>query len=503
MVDQNPQSAIRNPQSLTTQIIYLEVDDDITAVRARLEKAEAPRVLLAVPPACQAFNSLLDFKLLQRYAESLALEVALATNSSKRRVLARQLGFSVFASARWGRRRSKWRRPKATPRWGRRLSWGERIFGAFVFLVALSALLAVALLIVPSAEITLVLANEAVETTVLVEADPELEMVDYEAGRIPARVVQAQIEGKAQLPVSGTKDAPDEPARGLVFFINSINQPVTVPAGTVVATSAGSTIRFTTVEEVTVPGTLGAVGEVEVVAVDPGPGGNVRANLINMIEGPLSLQVRVTNPDPMEGGSVKQVGMVTTADQERLKGVLVQQLQQAAYPQLGGLLEEGEFLVSESVAMDQIVAAEYDVPVEEQADVLTLEMGVIFRGTAIAEENANALIWAALEALAPEGFALGSQSVQYQRGEVTDVEDGKVSFVMKGAASVRAEVDEGAIKEAIRGKPLDLAEEYLSQNLRLEQAPVIEVTPDWWLERVPWFGFRINISTDGSESEIE
>ncbi|MCK4472555.1 MAG: hypothetical protein KAW49_12310, partial [Anaerolineae bacterium] len=246
--------------------------------------------------------------------------------------------------------------------------------------------------------------------------------------------------------------------------------------------------------EVIVQGTVGAVGEVEVVAVDPGPGGNVRANLINMIEGPLSLQVRVTNPEAMEGGSVKQVGMVTTADQERLKTVLLQQLQQVAYSQLGERLEEGEFLASESVAVDHIVTEEYDKPIEKQADFLTLEMEVMFRGTAVGEEDANALIWAALEAVVPEGFALASQDLQYQRGEITDVEDGKVSFVMRGSSLVMAEVDEKAIKEAIRGQPLDLAEEYLSQNLRLEEPPVIEVIPTW-PGRVPWLGFRINIST--------
>ena len=93
---------------MITQVIHLEADDDITTVRARLEKAEAPRVLLVVPPGCQAFDSLLDLKLLQRYAESLALEVALVTKASKTRVLARQLGFSVFISARRGQK-ARWR----------------------------------------------------------------------------------------------------------------------------------------------------------------------------------------------------------------------------------------------------------------------------------------------------------------------------------------------------------------------------------------------------------
>jgi len=477
---------------LTTQVIHLEVDDDITTVQARLRRAEAPRVLLVVPPGCQAFDSLLDLKLLQRCAQSLALEVALVTRSTKTRVLARQVGFSVFISEGRGRR-ARWRRPEAAPGWRRRLSWGERAFAALVFVLALSALLTSALLIVPSAEVTLVPASEAVNATVQVQADPELERINYEAGQIPARVVKAQIEGTAQIPVTGTKDAPDEPARGTVLFVNKINQPVIVPKGTVVATSTGSTIRFTTVEEVTVPGVVGGTAEAEVVAIDPGPSGNVGAHLINMIEGPLSLQVGVTNPEPMQGGSVKQVRIVTTADRERLKVILLQQLQQGVYAQLSKQLRQGEFLPAESVAVDHIVTETYDKFVEEEADVLSLEMEVVFRGIAIEEERARVLVRAALEAEVPEGLALVDQSVRYQRGEVTGVEDGKVSFVMRAFGSMRAQIDVRAIKQAIRGKPLDWARSYLIRNLRLKEVPTIKVTPTW-PGRMPWLGFRINIS---------
>jgi len=486
------QSEIRNPKS---EILHLEVDDEITTVRAKLEKAGAGRVVLVVPPGCQVFDSLLDFKLLQRYADSLALEVALVTRSTKLRVLARQVGFPIFISARRAQKKGRWRRPETTRTWQRRLSLGERAFAAFIFLLALSAVAACALLIVPSAEITLALANQTVDASVPIQADPELETINYQTGEIPARVVQALVGGTAQIPVTGAKDAPDEPARGKVLFVNSINQPVTVPQGTVVATSTGTTIRFTTIVEVTVMGMVGATAEAEVVAVDPGPGGNVRANLINMIEGPLSLQVRVTNPESLQGGSVKQVGMVTAADQERLKSILVQQLQQAAYPRLSEQVEEGEFLPAESIAMDHIVRDVYDKAVGEQTDVVTLEMEVMFRGIAIREEDAYAVVRAALEVLGQEGFALVGQSLLYQRGGVTAVRNGRVSFVMKGSGSVRAEIDEKAIKEAIRGRPLDWAEEYLTQALRLERPPLIEVTPTW-PGRIPWFGFRIHISVE-------
>ena len=479
---------------MKTQVIHLEVDDDINIVRGWLEKAEAPRVVLVVPPGCQAFDSLVDFKLLQRYAESLALQVALVTKSTKLRVLARQVGFPVFISAKRAQGKARWRQPRTTPRWAKRLSWGERLFAGFVFLIALSTLAASVLLVVPSAEVSLVLANERVEATVQVEADPDVETINYQTGQIPARVVKAQVGGTAQIPVTGTKDAPDEPAQGIVYFINNINQPVTIPKGTVVATSAGTTIRFTTVEEVTVPGTVGAIAEAEVVAVDPGPSGNVGVNLINMVEGPLSLQVRVTNPEPMEGGTVKQVGMVTKADQERLKGILLQQLQQAAHARLSEQLQEGEFLPLESVTVDQIVSEVYDKSVGDQAEILGLDMEVVFRGTAIAEEDANALVRAALEQVGQGGFTLVDRSLQFQRGETTGVDNGRVSFVMRGSGAVVTAIDEKAIKDAIRGKPIDWALGYLSQNLRLEEPPVIEVTPDW-TGRLPWFGFRIRIST--------
>jgi len=67
---------------------------------------------------------------------------------------------------------------------------------------------------------------------------------------------------------------------------------------------------------------------------------------------------------------------------------------------------------------------------------------------------------------------------------------------MRGSGAVVAEIDEGAIKDAVRGKPVDWTREYLSQNLRLKKPPAIEVTPDW-TGRLPWFGFRIHILTQG------
>jgi hypothetical protein len=89
------------------QIIYLEVDDDIGAIRDRLEWAQARRVLLVIPPRCQTLSNLVNLKLLQRHVHDLAMEAALVTRDPITRELAHEIGLPVFSSlgraqrARW------------------------------------------------------------------------------------------------------------------------------------------------------------------------------------------------------------------------------------------------------------------------------------------------------------------------------------------------------------------------------------------------------------------
>ena len=70
----------------------------------------------------------------------------------------------------------------------------------------------------------------------------------------------------------------------------------------------------------------------EIEALEPGPVGNVAAATISVVEtAPLRGKIRVINENPTQGGGVRQVGVVTRADMDRLKAQLLQQLQQRAY----------------------------------------------------------------------------------------------------------------------------------------------------------------------------
>src|SRR5512137_358495 len=89
------------------QIIYLEVDDDIPAIRDRLEWAQADHILLVVPPKNHVLRSLVNLKLLARHARNQSAKVALVTGDPHIIELGGEAHLVAFGSVE-GAQRSRW-----------------------------------------------------------------------------------------------------------------------------------------------------------------------------------------------------------------------------------------------------------------------------------------------------------------------------------------------------------------------------------------------------------
>jgi len=471
------------------KIIQLEADDDILTIKGRLEVAQAERVILVVPKGCKGLSNPVRFDLLRRQANDMAMEVALVTRDRAVRALARRHGFPVYPSAERAQR-ATWRGPKARSSTAGR--WGDLISIVLLLGCVLLLLAAGFLLIAPSAEVKLAPASTPVEALMEIKASPKVEEIDWAASKIPARAVEADLEGSAQIPTVSQKDVPDERAKGRVTFTNRTGRAVEIPQGTVVSTSAGTTIRFVTLEDITVPAGIGARAGVEIGAVDAGPGGNVRPFMVNTVEGPLALKVRVINGEPTSGGSVKRARAVTQADKERLKTLLLKKFHQEAETRLEGELEEKELIPPESIAV--IVIDEiYDKFTDEVADTLGLEMSAVARGTAINWEDVETLARSALESKAMEGSRLVSQSLEIrQMGEAMKADEESIVFTVRATGIAAADINKEFVKGLIRGKSLREAKSSLS-GLPLQGKPLIEISPSWF-GRVPWLPFRIYVS---------
>jgi hypothetical protein len=507
---------------LELETIVLNEDDDIVSIQDRLVWVLGSRVVLVLPEEGDLLAEHLDLARLRRHADQLRLEVGLVTADSRVRGHAKALGFPTFVSVEaaqknrraWWRGRRRWehigktihldeydrkevqRRTTPRPIWQR---WLLRYGAIIAFFLTLAILFVASAYAVPGATIVLRPEVRPVQAARQIVADPQLESVNFSGASVPGRTLVVVEEWQADVETTGTIEVPDASARGTVVFVNEIAQPVTVPAGTRVSTSADSRIVFQTLSSAEVPGVVGGTAEVDVVAIEPGAAGNVEANLINRIEGTLSLQLQVRNLEPMEGGGVRLAQSVTEADHDRLRAQVLQQLQTLALADMEEILIGEEFLARDSLRVSQILHETYSHFPGEQTSRLTLEIRAELVATAVDENQATGLIYEELAAAVTPGYELVPESLQFRSGDVLGVDsEGRVTFEMIGTGQIAALFGVEEPVRQIAGQETEIALAYLNDVLPLRDYPTVRIWPDWF-GRLPYLPIRIQTEIEVGE----
>lgn len=494
------------------QIIYLQSKDDLTAIRDHLEWAQSERVLLVLPKGYAALRSPVNLRLLLRHAAANSLEIALVTRDRVTREMAEEQGIAVFSTVERGQRARSLTKPdlddvslaadeerlpersllpRQKPRGLGR--WGQLV-AVIVSVLVVSALLGgITLVVLPSAQIALELPAVEVSETIALRADVTVTEALPVTSTIPAREVRVEVKGNARTNVTSHKDMPDVKAQGEIVFTNKTNSEIVLPAGVSIVTSMGVNVRFQTVETITVPAGIGSKATAKIEAVQPGLSGNVRALVINRVEGPEGLQVSAVNEQPTSGGSTKSVLVVGNEDRARLRSLLLQRLQQEAYTKAKAELAEQEILLPETLVTIPISEV-YDKFVDEPANELSLDMIIVVKALAASGKDANALALEALEAKVPQGMALIPRTLRFQPGEVKEVQEGQAIFMMAASGSAAPVVDQPKLLAAVRGKPVAWAESYLQDALALASPPDIQLQ-NGWLGRLPLLTVRIRLES--------
>ena len=487
--------------------------DDMSAIAQRLDTVETSRVALLLPWDQELLERDIDLEILRRAALRRNLQLAAVSPDPEVRGLVRRGGFSAFRSLAEAERASTWPTPEAKsvlapalpwwrdpvqprPRtvpfrhaWVRWLTAGLRVI---VFLVALAVIAAGVYTIAPSAEIKLVPAGEEFTLIVPVYAARDIETVD-EAGRlVPARPVGLEVDGFLEVPTSGLLDVALGRTSGEVLFTNVLYQDYTVPEGTVVRTSSTSyPIRFQTAADVVVP----AAGQASVGIKSLADGvGNVAAFQINQVEGIVGSAVRVTNPLATSGSDATEVRVVTQADRDRAREVLMARVLDDAHYQLSnsGLLEPGEVVPRQSLVIQAVPKEAYTRFIGEQADSVGLELRLLVSGLAVDVEQARLVARSVLMNQLPYGYSL--VEAWFEVGDIAEENIGPGDFTIfvtaHGYAS--AELDtKGAIAD-IAGTRVEDALAKLVADLPLAQPPAIVLWPEQ-IVRMPLLPLRIAV----------
>lgn len=502
---------------MKTQILQLDPHDDVVSVRDKMTWAQAQRLVLVWPARGQVLQRQVDLILLHRQAHQLGAHLSLVTHDPLVREHAAALGVPVFARVDHTRRlRWRSRLPRLAPLRRRpppdlaviraarsqaalapsARSWWWR---APVTAVALVALLALAVTVVPSAQVRLRPNVVPVETSIAVTADPVQAEVDTALAVIPARPLQVEVQRNSFIATTGTREAPAVAASGRAVFTNITGQPATIPAGTGLRTTSGNSVRFETARAVAIAARIGATVDVEIRALDLGPAGNVAAGQINAIDGAIGLQLAVTNPAATAGGATAQRVAVAPADRSALREQLEASLLAEARDALNAQLQPGEFLPPETVQRVRVVSENFDHAVGEPADALGLTLRLAVTALAIHEDDARLIGQAAFGAAVPTGYRTDLEAVRFSRSRETVFADGRATFTLRLSGEASPVIDVDAVRNRLAGQTLRVAEQDLQATLDLAQPPEIVTQPDFFAPiwpRLPWLPLRIEVVVD-------
>jgi len=548
------------------QILEIENSDDITSIRSRIDyllptltrqavqatgSPERPRLLVIIPRKNKALQSLVNMKLLARMVDSRAVEVAIVSGNPTLRDFAKEAGMKVFGSKRsakragWvtsktpvaapettlppvaptpsveetlpdapkptGRKRKRAKKKKYVVVGGDSRTGGLKYIAQQLGMLVLIVILAFALVIgfiglLPQSTVTITPVAQPVKAELIVKADPEADSVDFAELRFPARVEQVELKLSDSIETVETELSPVGKSGGSVVFINRTEDEHIIPITTTISTSAGEQVEFVTVHTATIPAGVGATSTPTlIIAVEPGPRGNVAAGQINRFSDAANgLLARIVNESPTGGGAFAPAKIVTEDDKPRLDAYLRQKVQQEGLAQLEASLAEQEFIPPESVQVI-VLDIKYREFSGDFSDTFGGEIQAVVRSTVVGGYNANRLALAALEAQVPPHYKLDIEGLSFGAGEILDMSDGVVTFRIFASGQAVPLIDEQDVAKDIAWLPVGEAQNLLSEKYQLATVPGIEVQPDWVVERLgrmPFSPLRIKVIINEAVSAV-
>jgi len=505
---------------MKTTILNLEADDDIISCRDKMQWSNADRILLVYPRQANILFRRIDLVLLKRQSEALGAQLAIVSRHPEVRYLAPRVGIPVFKTLE-NAQKSHWRLPRRfrdsendlsdkliekrepsktyrigdlfTQRPVRIPKFDHPIVRLFFFLIGVLAFLSIAASLYPHAEIQIKPERKIHAVSIEIIADPNIESMNI-MGIVPAHPIEIVVEGRGDLPVSGSVQLPDQPAIGYVRFTNLSDETVTIPEGTIVRIQDETAYRYRITESGTIQAIPGTTLDLPIKALSPGKIFNVQTESINAIEGHLGTQLSVTNLYPIQHGSDRIEPAPTDIDRVELFEQLKGSLEDTAIREIQSSLEKDDFLIIPSLRLLEVIEEKYQPEQNQPADRLNLNLQLKFSAQVAYAQDLKQLAEASLAASMPPGYSPISNSMDFENLETPDImEDGTASWEIRATQEIEATIMEDfAIQRIIGLKPED-AQQTLMQNFVLSETPQIILYPDWW-RRLPILPFNIMIT---------
>ncbi len=454
--------------------------DEVTSLVAKLTEATGQHVALVLPGESDEFDSPIAMRLLARAAQRESIDLAIVSERRPARYWADVEGLPTFAKVAHVPRVV--RPPEADrPNPARALVHDfvatlDQSASWFVAVGIVLGIVALALLLIPRAEVHLTPVADSLRSTVQIEANVNAAAPDPAKGVIPGRTVYLQVHASGSLPIKRPDHPLDGRAVGSVTFENRTSDPVPVPAGTVVSTLAGTS--FETTQPVVLAGRPGATATVPIRALVPGEGSNVRRGEIVVVGGGLHWRVTLVNEDRIAGGGPPGHPIVTTQDVQKLMADVTARVEADGRRRLVEQAVADELVVPESIEVTPIEES-FSHQVGEAAPDLAVDAQFRVGGMIVNQDDLSRTAIQRWHPTIRSGFELRPESVRVGAPTVVQVTPTATTFSVAIDGLATKTINADRVAEYVRLRPPAVAAADLSRSFDLAAPPTIRITPNW------------------------
>lgn len=328
------------------------------------------------------------------------------------------------------------------------------------------------------ANVTLYAAGQLVDVDVNFKVDPNTDSVSVTTATLPGRKYEMDKDLTGTAPATGTKDVGTK-ASGTMTIKNSYDSsPHTFVAGT--RFQAPNGLIFLSTESVTVPGASLSGGSivpgsatVGVQASQNGDQYNLAPTTYTMPGLPPGQQALIKGSgSQMNGGTSKEIKVVTQADVDKAKNEAIDKEKESATKELEDKASKDQMILPESfTATPSSVTASPGV--DNEGTQTTVKIKVTYSILTIKQDDLETFVTAI------EKKQVGAEKQVYQSG----VDNGKITsangaFNFKTTASAGKKIDTDALIQEIKGKRSGAAIDVANKVPGVGKAE-ITMSPSW------------------------
>lgn len=521
-------------------VIYIDTEDDITAIIGKVKASKEHIVALVPPKRIGAIQSAVNLKLVHRAAEAADKRLVIISNNAALTALSASAGIPVAknlqskpelaeipaldiddgndvidgdtlpgapasgaavaavatapeadvspSSAAVG---SKTKNPKAGALGAAALAAKDKVkipdfdkFRKKLFLIIGGAVLLVAFLIwaiffAPSAKIIVTAKTSEAALNTQVKVGDALS-TDLKAGTIKTVTKTSQKSVSKQFSSTGKKDVGTKATGTVSFSANLIdNLDTTIPAGTTLTSSGGST--YTTDSSVTFTRENRRGVTVGITATANGASYNGANGQMSGV--PAGVSATVVNAT--SGGTDKTINVVQQSDVDQaMNGLVSQSDQDAAKKALAGKFGK-DYVVLDASFKSDTGAVKSSPAVGAEGDNATLSGAVTFSMAAVSKDELSKFLDAyfaqQLDGKADQKlYSNGADDVGFTNVSPTD---GGWNATITTNGKIGPKIDANALKEYAKGKRLGEIQTYV-QNVNGVENVDVKLSP-FWVRAVP------------------